>query len=135
MLHTKETEISFSMMGGRGEGTSRKQGGGVAVLLLLHAKESWILPCNMRINSFLIFSIFIPDPNTSKNPADWTVVLGDHHRVKQEDKFEQRRNVISITVHENYKSMFFEGIEDTPPMNDISKLQIYGEGSVKSITE
>ena len=28
VLHTKETEISFSMMGGRGEGTSRKQGGG-----------------------------------------------------------------------------------------------------------
>ena len=27
VLHPKETEINFSMMGGRGEGTSRKQGG------------------------------------------------------------------------------------------------------------
>ena len=62
VLHTKETEISFSMMGGRGEGTSRKQGGGVAVLLLLHAKESWILPCNMRINSFLLFQFLSQIP-------------------------------------------------------------------------
>ena len=59
VLHTKETEISFSMMGGRGEGTSRKQGrGGVAVLLLLHAKESWILPCN----SFLLFQFLSQIP-------------------------------------------------------------------------
>ena len=63
VLHTKETEISFSMMGGRGEGTSRKQGGGgVAVLLLLHAKESWILPYNIRINSFLLFQFLSQIP-------------------------------------------------------------------------
>lgn len=64
------------------------------------------------------------NPRTSKNPADWTVVLGDHHHVKRDDRFEQRRNVVSIIVHENYESMYFEGIEDIPPVNDITIMKL-----------
>lgn len=61
------------------------------------------------------------DPFTSSKPADWTAVLGDHHLKERDERFEQRRDVVNITIHENYKSMWFEGIYDTPPMNDVSK--------------
>ena len=67
------------------------------------------------------FSLFCLDPFTSSNPADWTAVLGDHHLKERDDRFEQRRKVVNITIHENYKSMWFEGIYDTPPLNDICK--------------
>lgn len=70
------------------------------------------------------FSLFCLDPFTSSNPADWTAVLGDHHLKERDDRFEQRRKVVNITIHENYKSMWFEGIYDTPPLNDICKCYI-----------
>ena len=63
------------------------------------------------------------DPLTSDFPEDWTVVLGDHHIKESNDKYEQRRKVLSITIHEDYKSMYFEGIHDTPPKNDVGKKQ------------
>lgn len=66
---------------------------------------------------------FTIDPHTSDIPADWTVVLGDHHIKERNDKYEQRRKVVNITIHEGYKSMYFEGIQDTPPRNDVGKEQ------------
>ena len=69
----------------------------------------------------LLFIHFHLDPLTTDIPADWTVVLGDHNRKDENDKFEQRRKVVNITIHEKYVSMYFEGIHDTPPVNDIGK--------------
>jgi len=49
------------------------------------------------------------------------VVLGEHHLVDKE-VFEQSRGVEAIFLHPKYKSMFFEGIYDTPPDYDVGKL-------------
>jgi len=49
------------------------------------------------------------------------VVLGEHHLVNKE-VFEQSREVEAIYLHPKYKSMFFEGIYDTPPDYDVGKL-------------
>lgn len=68
-----------------------------------------------------LFIQFHVDPLTSDNPVDWTVVLGDHHLKEKNDRFEQRRKVANITIHEQYISMYFEGIHDTPPKNDVGK--------------
>ena len=74
------------------------------------------------------FSYFL-DPYTSSNAADWVAVLGDHHLKLRDDRFEQRRKVVNITIHENYKSMWFEGIYDTPPMNDVGEFRGYSNNS------
>jgi len=58
------------------------------------------------------------DAYTSTKPADWRVVLGEHHLVDKE-VFEQSRGVEAIYLHPKYKSMFFEGIYDTPPDYDV----------------
>lgn len=49
------------------------------------------------------------------------MVLGEHHLVDKE-VFEQSREVEAIYLHPKYKSMFFEGIYDTPPDYDVGKL-------------
>lgn len=49
------------------------------------------------------------------------MVLGEHHLVDKE-VFEQNRGVEAIYLHPRYKSMFFEGIYDTPPDFDVGKL-------------
>ncbi|KAK3698169.1 hypothetical protein QZH41_019267, partial [Actinostola sp. cb2023] len=55
---------------------------------------------------------------TSSNPDDWVVRAGDH-RLNDRDMFEIELDVETITIHEKYISMWFEGITDTPPKNDI----------------
>ena len=64
--------------------------------------------------------IFILDLYTSTNPSDWRVVLGEHHLVDKE-AFEQSRRVAEIYLHPKYKSMFLEGILDTPPDYDVGE--------------
>ncbi|XP_078349413.1 transmembrane protease serine 11D-like isoform X4 [Oculina patagonica] len=66
------------------------------------------------------------DAYSSTNPADWTVVLGEHHLVDKE-VFEQRRRVEAIYLHPKYKSMFFEGIYDTPPDYDVALVRLSEE--------
>ncbi|XP_048584154.1 coagulation factor IX isoform X2 [Nematostella vectensis] len=63
------------------------------------------------------------NPYTSEDPRDWNVTLGEYNLAVNES-FEQRRGVKSITVHEHYKSMWFEGITDTPPMFDIALIEL-----------
>lgn len=53
------------------------------------------------------------------------MVLGEHHLVDKE-VFEQSRGVEAIYLHPKYKSMFLEGIYDTPPDYDIGKLPSVG---------
>ena len=64
--------------------------------------------------------LFVSDAYTSTNPSDWRVVLGEHHLVNREE-FEQSRGVEAIHLHPKYKSMFLEGIYDTPPDYDVGK--------------
>lgn len=64
--------------------------------------------------------IFILDLYTSTNPSHWRVVLGEHHLVDKE-AFEQSRRVAEIYLHPKYKSMFLEGILDTPPDYDVGE--------------
>lgn len=67
--------------------------------------------------------LVVSDAYTSTNPSDWTVVLGEHHLINQE-VFEKRRQVKAIHLHPKYKSMFLEGIYDTPPDYDVGRLQL-----------
>lgn len=75
-------------------------------------------------NTWILTAGHCFNPYTSSNAADWVAVLGDHHLKLRDDRFEQRRKVVNITIHENYKSMWFEGIYDTPPMNDVAILKL-----------
>jgi len=75
-------------------------------------------------NTWILTTGHCFNPHTSDFPGDWTVVLGDHHIKESNDKYEQRRKVLSITIHEGYKSMYFEGIHDTPPKNDVAILKL-----------
>lgn len=63
------------------------------------------------------------DLYTSTNPSDWRVVLGEHHLVDKE-AFEQSRWVAEIYLHPKYKSMFLEGIFDTPPDYDVALVRL-----------
>lgn len=61
VLHTKETEISFSMiMGGRGEGTSRKQGGGSGGTLIASCWGKLDTPLQYEDQQLLNFFNFCP---------------------------------------------------------------------------
>ncbi|XP_078354676.1 serine protease hepsin-like isoform X2 [Oculina patagonica] len=75
-------------------------------------------------NTWIMTTAHCFNPLTSDIPADWTVVLGDYHLKEKNDKFEQRRKVVNITLHEEYMSMYFEGIYDTPPLNDITIMKL-----------
>ncbi|XP_058944484.2 plasminogen-like [Pocillopora verrucosa] len=63
------------------------------------------------------------DSYTSTKPSDWKAVLGEHHLVDKE-VFEQSREIESIYLHPKYKSMFLEGIYDTPPDYDVALLRL-----------
>ena len=65
-----------------------------------------------------------PDPFTSTNVRDWSLKLGDYHLLKKEH-YEQPREMINITIHPKYKSMWFEGIYDTPPQNDVGMYHVH----------
>ena len=78
--------------------------------------ESWV-STNCTSVPFTILSLLL-DAYTSTNPADWRVVLGEHH-LRDEEVFEQSRGVEAIYLHPKYKSMFLEGIYDTPPDYDV----------------
>ena len=67
-----------------------------------------------------LFSLLVTDSYTSTNPAHWTVTLGEHH-LKNKEVFEQVRKVKALYLHPKYKSMFLEGIYDTPPDYDVGK--------------
>ena len=71
-----------------------------------------------ELSKFLLCPL---DAYTSTKPADWRAVLGEHHLVDKE-VFEQSRGVEAIYLHPKYKSMFLEGIFDTPPDYDVGKL-------------
>ena len=60
------------------------------------------------------------DSYSSTNPKFWTATLGEH-RLKEKDAFEQKRQVEQMVLHPKYKSMFLEGILDTPPDYDVGK--------------
>lgn len=60
------------------------------------------------------------DPYTSHDPKDWIVKVGEH-RLRDKEVFEQSVRITNITTHEWYKSMWFEGITDTPPTYDIGE--------------
>ena len=78
--------------------------------------------CNC-LSFHALFRYYCPlDAYSSTKPADWRVVLGEHHLVDKE-VFEQSRDVEAIYLHPKYKSMFLEGIYDTPPDYDIGKLR------------
>ena len=76
------------------------------------------------------FCLCLLDAYSSTNPADWRVVLGEHH-LGNKEVFEQSRGVKALYLHPKYKSMFFEGIYDTPPDYDVGKLYsvIFKSGS------
>lgn len=73
-----------------------------------------------RIHNSTFFSL---DAYTSTKPADWRVVLGEHH-MRNKEVFEQRRGIDEIYLHPKYKSMFLEGIYDTPPDYDVGKFYL-----------
>ena len=68
----------------------------------------------------IFLNLFPLDSYTSTKPSDWKAVLGEHHLVDKE-VFEQSREIESIYLHPKYKSMFLEGIYDTPPDYDVGK--------------
>ena len=51
-------------------------------------------------NVHLIANLIL-GPELSTNPKDWRVTLGEHH-LKNEDWFEQSRNVKAIYTHPQY---------------------------------
>ncbi|KXJ17510.1 transmembrane protease serine 9 [Exaiptasia diaphana] len=63
------------------------------------------------------------DSYTSTNPKFWKVVLGEH-KLAEKEVYEQTIDVKDIILHPLYKSMFLEGIYDTPPDFDIALLQL-----------
>mgnify|MGYP001798729881 CR=1 FL=1 len=69
------------------------------------------------LNSFFRF---VTDLYSSTNPKHWMVTLGEH-RLNDKEVFEQVRGVKKIYLHPMYKSMFMEGIYDTPPDFDIGE--------------
>ena len=72
-------------------------------------------------NYLVLNLLLISDDYTSTKPSDWSVVLGEHHLINKE-VFEQRRGVKAIYLHPKYKSMFLEGIYDTPPDYDVGRI-------------
>lgn len=73
-----------------------------------------------HFSDFIFLNWFPLDSYTSTKPSDWKAVLGEHHLVDKE-VFEQSREIESIYLHPKYKSMFLEGIYDTPPDYDVGK--------------
>ena len=67
-------------------------------------------------------TLYTTDPFTSEDPTDWTVNLGDHD-INLREPHEQKRKISTIIIHPDYLSMWFEGIYDTPPTNDVGKSQ------------
>ncbi|EDO33256.1 predicted protein, partial [Nematostella vectensis] len=63
------------------------------------------------------------DSYSSTNEDHWTVTLGEH-KLKDKEDFEQTRDISAIYLHEAYKSMFLEGIKDTPPDFDIALVRL-----------
>ena len=61
-------------------------------------------------------------PELSTDPNDWTVTLGEHH-LKNEDWFEQSRNVKSIYTHPQYtgggNEVTDQEIKGIPPDYDV----------------
>ncbi|KAK3745174.1 hypothetical protein QZH41_011977, partial [Actinostola sp. cb2023] len=60
---------------------------------------------------------------SSTNSKFWTATLGEH-KLKEKEEFEQVRNIERIVLHPKYKSMFLEGILDTPPDYDIALVKL-----------
>lgn len=63
----------------------------------------------------------------SKDPKDWTVTLGEHH-LKNEDWFEQSRQVKAIYLHPQYKEaenvVSNSELKGIPPDYDVGKIII-----------
>jgi hypothetical protein len=58
--------------------------------------------------------------------------LGEH-KLKEKEVFEQVRGLEKIILHPKYKSMFLEGILDTPPDFDLGKNQ-FSSNKYKNLT-
>ena len=63
----------------------------------------------------------------SQDPNDWTVTLGEHH-LKNEDWFEQSRQVKEIYIHPEYKAsenkVSDHELQSIPPDYDVGKMAI-----------
>ena len=90
--------------------------------------------CSEDISPDPVFLLPPLDPHTSSKPEDWTAVLGDHSLKERDERFEQRRNILNITIHEGYRSMWYEKIYDTPPLNDVGKCILKHEPRFQGIS-
>ena len=90
--------------------------------------------CSEDISPDPVFLLPPLDPHTSSKPEDWTAVLGDHSLKERDERFEQRRNILNITIHEGYRSMWYEQIYDTPPLNDVGKCILKHEPRFQGIS-
>ena len=65
---------------------------------------------------------FPTGPGLSKDPKDWQVTLGEHH-LKNEDLFEQIRQVEAIFIHPQFKEpenqVAGQEIKSIPPDYDV----------------
>lgn len=63
----------------------------------------------------------------STDPKDWTVTLGEHH-LKNEDWFEQSRNVKAIYTHPQYEGggnkVTDNQLKGIPPDYDVGEINI-----------
>lgn len=79
---------------------------------------------------------FVSGSKLSKDPKDWTVTLGEHH-LKNEDWFEQSRNVKAIYIHPQYEEERNEvqdnELKGIPPDYDVGERNIFVTLSSKSL--
>lgn len=73
----------------------------------------------------------------STDPKDWTVTLGEHH-LKNEDWFEQSRNVKAIYTHPQYtgggNEVTDQEIKGIPPDYDVGMRNFVVMSSSKSLS-
>lgn len=78
----------------------------------------------------------ISGPNLSTDPKDWTVTLGEHH-LKNEDWFEQSRNVKSIYTHPQYtgggNQITDQEIKGIPPHYDVGMRNVVVMSTVRCL--
>ena len=72
------------------------------------------------VSSHVICDSFFADDLTSKNPADWEVLVGEHS-FKKTSGIESKLPVRQIIIHPNYRP----SNSSHPGNNDIGKLGSY----------
>lgn len=79
----------------------------------------------MTLNNVPSLISLVSGSGLSKDPKDWTVTLGEHH-LKNEDWFEQIREVEAIYLHPKYAEaktiVIGNKIKPVPPDYDVGKI-------------